>query len=336
MDPKASAPPQKSHLGLKLRSLLWQCLLLLGLVLIGSQGIHQASVNLEAQGVASGFDFLGRTAGFDIIQHLIPYDEKATYGDAFFVALLNTLLVALLGIGGGALLGVLVGLSAFSGNLFLRGLGRCYVEVVRNVPLLLQLFVWYFGVLRSLPSPRESLVLGPGIFLNLRGLYLPYFSLTEGKWSMPQLEGFNFSGGITILPELVALVVTLSLYSAAFIGEIIRGGIGSVSRGQWEAASALGLSRWQTIRLVVFPQALPSILPPLTSQFLNTTKNTSLAAAIAYPDLVLVFAGTVLMQTGQAVEVMTMTMMVYLVLSLLISLAMAFLQRRVIKHQEVF
>jgi general L-amino acid transport system permease protein len=335
---KASSPPtvKKSSQRLHQRSLLWQGLFLIGLIALVSQGIHQAAINLEAQGIASGFDFLKRTAGFDIIQHLVSYNEKSTYGDAFIVALLNTLLVAVLGIGGGALLGILIGLCAFSGNLFIRGMGRCYIELIRNIPLLLQLFFWYFGVLRSLPPPRESIVLGPGIFLNLRGLYLPYFSFAEGSWSVPQLEGFNFTGGITVLPELVALVVTLSLYSAAFIGEIIRGGIASVSRGQWEASLALGLSHWQTIRLVVFPQALPTILPPLTSQFLNTTKNTSLAAAIAYPDLVLVFAGTVLMQTGQAVEVMTLTLIVYLGLSFFISLCMAVVQRRLIKHQEVF
>ena len=270
-----------------------------------------------------------------MIQHLIAYDETSTYGDAFWASLLNTLLVAVLGILGGSVLGCLLGLSAFAGNLFVRGLGRVYIEVVRNIPLLLQLFFWYFGVLRSLPPPRESLVLGPGIFLNLRGLYLPTYSWSEGAWSIPHLEGFNYVGGVTVIPELVALVLTLSLYGAAFIGEIIRGGILSISRGQWEAAGALGLTRWQTLRLVVIPQALPSILPPLTSQYLNTTKNTSLAAAIAYPDLVLVFAGTVLMQTGQAVEVMTMTMCVYLGLSLIIAALMAVIQRKLIRHQEV-
>jgi general L-amino acid transport system permease protein len=293
--------------------------------------VTNAMINLERQGIASGFAFWNRTAGFDIIQHLIPYDERATYGDAFWVALLNTLLVAFVGIIGGSLCGVLVGVAAFAQNLLVRTMGRLYIEVIRNIPLLLQLFFWYFGVLRSLPGPRDSIGFGAGIYLNIRGLYLPTYS-SSGGWSIPHLDGFNFAGGVVVLPELVALVVTLSIYSGAFIGEIIRGGILAVSRGQWEAAAALGLTRWQTLRLVVMPQARGTILPPLTSQYLNTTKNTSLAAAIAYPDLVLVFAGTVLMQTGQAVEVMTITMLVYLILCLLISVVMNWIQKRSFAH----
>ncbi len=312
---------------------IWLQVLLLAIILAGFYvGGQNALENLQRQSIASGFGFWDRTAGFGITQHLIPYGESSTYGDAFWVALLNTLLVAILGIIGGSVGGVLIGLAAFSQNLLVRLLGRVYIEVIRNIPLLLQLFFWYFGVLRSLPSPRESYSLGGVIYLNIRGLSIPTYSFRGGGWSVPQLEGFNFTGGLVILPELVALVLTLSLYSAAFIGEIIRGGILAVSRGQWEAALALGLTRFQTLRLVVIPQARSVILPPLTSQYLNTTKNTSLAAAIAYPDLVLIFAGTVLMQTGQAVEVMLLTMAVYLGLSLLIALSLWLLQKRWATH----
>lgn len=313
-------------------SLATQALVLLVFLILGVMAVQNAMDNLQRQSVASGFDFWSRTAGFGIIQHLIPYDEMSTYGDAFWVALLNTVLVAMLGIVGGSIGGLLVGLSAFSQNLLVRGVGRAYIEVIRNIPLLLQLFFWYFGVLRSLPPPRESYALGDLVFLNMRGLSIPTYSFSEGMWSLPKLEGFNFAGGMVILPELVALVLTLSLYSAAFIGEIIRGGILAVGRGQWEAAMALGLTRFQTLRLVVIPQAKRVIVPPLTSQYLNTTKNTSLAAAIAYPDLVLVFAGTVLMQTGQAVEVMLVTMAVYLTLSLMIAWGMWMLQKRWAVH----
>lgn len=362
------------------RSTLFQTLVLLLTLGAAFYLVHNTATNLERQGIASGFGFLGKGAGFDIIQHLIPYDEQSTYGSAFLVALLNTLLVSVLGVAFATVLGFAIGIARLSTNFLLSRLALAYIEIVRNVPLLLQLFFWYFAVLRSLPSARESHALGNVVFLNLRGLYVPapipepgfwpYLALVgaavvaatffirwsrqrriaTGKvlpavrlalasvslfavlafvvlgrplaWEIPELKGFNFSGGLVLIPELVSLLVALTVYTAAFIAEIVRAGILSVSHGQTEAALALGLKRAQVLRHVVIPQALRVVLPPMTSQYLNLTKNSSLAAAIAYPDLVLVFAGTVLMQTGQAVEVIALTMLVYLTVSLAISYAM--------------
>jgi len=362
-------------------------LVLLGVVALVAWAAYNAATNLQRQGIASGFSFFGKTAGFDIIQHLIPYDEQATYGRAFSVALLNTILVSALGVALATVLGFALGVARLSKNFLVSRLALAYVETLRNIPLLLQLFVWYFAVLRTLPSARESLTLGDTIFLNIRGLYVPEpvpgdgFSFVLGAalvavgggialvrwarkrqretgrlfpatrvalgafvavtalayfaagrpltWSVPELRGFNFDGGLTLIPELVALLVALTTYTAAFIAEIVRAGILAVGKGQWEASLALGLTRGQTLRQVVIPQAMRVIVPPMTSQYLNLTKNSSLAAAIAYPDLVLVFAGTVLMQTGQAVEVIAITMGVYLTLSLTISLVMNAYNRRV-------
>ncbi len=362
------------------RSILFQTLALLLTVCAFGFLAHTTATNLGRQGIASGFDFFGKSAGFDIIQHLIPYDEQSTYGMAFLVALLNTLVVSALGVALATVLGFFIGVARLSSNFLLSRLALAYIEVVRNIPLLLQLFFWYFAVLRSLPVARDSLSVGTAVFLNMRGLYVPapvpepgfwtflgvvcgalltagFFvrwarrrQLATGKilpsvlisliavptlgtaafyalgrplaWELPELRGFNFEGGLTLIPELVSLLLALTIYTAAFIAEIVRAGILSVSQGQTEAALALGLSRGQTLRLVVVPQAMRVILPPMTSQYLNLTKNSSLAAAIAYPDLVLVFAGTVLMQTGQAVEVIAITMLVYLTISLLISFAM--------------
>lgn len=371
----------------RIRSAVAQALVLGLVVAVLAWLAHNVATNLERQGIASGFGFFGRVAGFDIIQHLIPYDEQSTYGRAFVVALLNTLLVSALGVLGATVLGFLVGVARLSPNWLVSRLALVYVEALRNVPLLLQLFFWYFAVLRNLPSARESLSAFDLVFLNIRGLYVPRPQLAAGaelwlglcaatfacaaallvwgrrrklrtghearagrvalalvvllpvalyyatgkplSWELPVLSGFNFSGGLSLLPELVALVVALTTYTAAFIAEIVRAGILAVPRGQLEAALALGLTRSQALRLVVVPQAMRVIVPPLTSQYLNLTKNSSLAAAIAYPDLVLVFAGTVLMQTGQAVEVIAITMGVYLFLSLAISLAMNLYNRRV-------
>lgn len=296
-------------------SLLLQGLLAGGLLLGLAAMLIFAAANLKRQGIASGFAFLDKTAGFDIIQHLIPYDETMSYGRAFVVALLNTLLVSALGVVAATVLGVSLGVARLSPSWVIAKAAWLYVEVVRNVPLLLHVFFWYFGVLRALPGARESLSFLDIVFLNNRGLYLP----NPLTWELPELRGFNFAGGIVLLPELVALFLSLAIYTAAFIAEIVRAGIQAVPKGQSEAASALGLTRAQSLRYVVMPLAMRLIVPPLTSQYLNLTKNSSLAAAIAYPDLVLVFAGTVLMQTGQAVEVVAMTMGVYLILSLSIS-----------------
>lgn len=336
--------------------------------------------NLEHRGISTGFSFLSTEAGFGIVQTLIEYSETSTFGRTFLVGLLNTLLVSALGIVLATLLGFVIGVARLSSNWLVARLATVFVETFRNIPLLLQIFFWYFAVLRSLPGPRDSLAAGEAVFLNLRGLYLPRPIPQDGfglvvaaaviavvgallllrwarrrqvltgqrppagrialslvlvlpvaaflvagaplSWELPMLGGFNFRGGIVILPELAALLLALSIYTAAFIAEIVRAGILAVPRGQTEAALALGLRRTQILRLVVIPQSLRIIIPPLTSQYLNLLKNSSLATAIGYPDLVNVFAGTTLNQTGQAVEVIAMTMGVYLTISLLISVLM--------------
>jgi general L-amino acid transport system permease protein len=364
----------------RVRAVVFQVLVLGGIVLFGVYIVNNTLVNMESRGISSGFDFMGRTAGFDIGMTLIPYDEASSYGRAFFVSLLNTLLVAAIGIVVTTILGFVIGIARLSSNWLVSKLAEVYIEIIRNIPLLLQIFFWYFAVLRTLPSPRQSIELAGSFFLNLRGLFVPKPVLEPGfsaipialligmvavvfiarwakrrreatgqpfhtvvvsigiliglpllaglvtgftmSWDYPVLKGFNFRGGMTLIPELVALVIALSIYTAAFIAEVVRSGIQAVSHGQTEAAGSLGLRPGPTLRLVIIPQALRVIIPPLTNQYLNLTKNSSLAAAIAYPDLVLVFAGTALMQTGQAVEIIAITMAVYLTISLVISAVM--------------
>lgn len=349
--------------------------------------IHNTATNLARLGVASGFGFLDNIAGFDIGITLIDYSLTSSNGRAFLVGLLNTLLVSACGIVLATLIGFTVGVLRLSSNWLVARLATVYVEGLRNVPLLLQIVFWYFGVIAALPSVRQSLVIADAIYLNNRGLSVPapipepgfvliplallaavaativlyrwararqartgqqfpvirtglvlivLLPLAAGaltgfplSWEFPTLQGFNFVGGTRVLPEFVALLLALSLYTAAFIAEIVRSGIQSVSHGQTEAALALGLRPRTTMRLIVIPQALRVIVPPLTSQYLNLTKNSSLAVVIGYPDLVSVFAGTVLNQTGQAVEVIAVTMGVYMTISLVISLFMNWYNRRV-------
>ncbi|AOB26062.1 amino acid ABC transporter permease [Bordetella bronchiseptica] len=372
----------------KVRGLLLQLLLAAALLWLGYVGVSNAVANLKAANIASGFGFLANTAGFDINQSLIPYGgATSTYGDAFVVGLLNTLLVAAIGIVLATLIGFVVGIARLSSNVVVAAVATLYVETLRNLPLLLQIFFWYSAVLVALPAARESLHLADWVFLNNRGLYLPFVNIDGPAWplwlvlalavlgyvlarrlalrarlrggrpyparamalalfaavlgagllaadpaatlELPRFRGFGFSGGLRIYPEMVALVVALSTYTAAFIAEIVRAGIGAVGQGQREAAVALGLSPRQTQSLVITPQALRVIIPPLTSQFLNLTKNSSLAVAIAYPDLVQVFMGTVLNQTGRAVEIVSITMAVYLAISLVTSALMGVYNRRV-------
>ena len=361
----------------EVRQAIYQIVTVLALAVLFWILITNTAANLRRQNIASGFGFIDRTAGFDVSQHLIPFDNSMTYGRAFFVGLLNTLLVAGFGIVLATVLGFIVGIARLSTNWLVARLATVYVEIVRNVPLLLQLFFWYFAVLKSLPPPRQSAVLPAGAFLNVRGLYLPapvpeagfgivMLALLAGViasiavylvarrrqaltgqrlpvlwitlalvlllplgvyivmgqplgWDCPELKGFNFQGGMVLQPEFTALLLGLSIYTASFIAEIVRAGIMGVSKGQKEAALAIGLSKGQSLRLVVIPQAMRIIIPPLTSQFLNLTKNSSLAVAIGYPDLVSVWSGTVLNQTGQAVEVILVTMGVFLTLSLITS-----------------
>ncbi len=348
--------------------------------------VRTTLANMEARGITTGFGFLGRTANFDIQMTLVDYDQASTYSRALLVAFLNTLLVAGVGIVLASFLGFTVGVARLSKNWLVAKLAESYIEIIRNVPLLLQLFFWYFAVLRALPGPQDGLSLLDTFHLNLRGLYMPRPLFESAMWVVPiafavalvagwlirrwararqqetgeifpalaasfalaisfpvaafllagmpvswefsELKGFNLKGGLQLIPELVALVVALTMYTAAFIAEIVRAGIQSVGHGQTEAAESLGLRSAVSLRLVLLPQALRLIIPPLTSQYLNLTKNSSLAAAIAYPDLVLVFAGTALVQTGQAVEIIAITMSVYLALSLIVSSLMNWYNRK--------
>jgi len=309
------------------RAVFLQALLVVVLLALATEVALNTIANLKQQNIASGFGFLSRPAGFDISQTLVPYSSKSSYGQAFLVGLTNTLLVALLGIGLATGLGFTLGIARLSPNWLVAKLALLYVEIIRNIPLLLQLLIWYVAVLRALPAPHDSTPFPGSIHLDVRGLHLPWLS-GDGGISYPTLGRFNFEGGLTIEPELMALLAALSIYTAAFIAEIVRGGLLGVPNGQREAAAALGLSRRQALRFVILPQALRIIIPPLTNQYLNLAKNSSLAVAIGYPDLVSVFAGTVLNQTGQAIEAISITMAVYLALSLATALIMGWLNAR--------
>lgn len=369
------------------RAWLFQIIAIVAVVVVAIYLIHNTVTNLSNRGITSGFAFLDRSAGFGIVQHLIDYQEGDTYGRVFLVGLLNTLLVSALCIVFASFLGFFLGLARLSENWLLRKLSTIYIETFRNIPPLLQIFFWYFAVLRNLPGPRQAVDTFDLFFLSNRGLYIPSPLSGEGvyafiaaiviaivifvglfrynralqiktgqlrrtwpvgvalivglpllahwifgaalHWDIPQLRGFNFRGGMVLIPELAALTLALSIYTSAFIAEIIRSGIQAVPHGQHEAARSLGLPNPVTLRQVIIPQALRVIIPPLTSQYLNIAKNSSLAAAIGYPDMVSLFAGTVLNQTGQAIETIAITMSVYLMISLTISLLMNIYNRRI-------
>ena len=367
------------------QSIFYQAITLI-LVILGIYYIVQNTAqNMVARGLASGFNFLGVESQFDIQMTLIEYSPTSTYFDAFIVGLLNTLLVAGIGILFATIIGFAVGIMRLSSNWLIAKIAESYIEIIRNIPLLLQIFFWYFAVLRALPKPKQSFEFMDSIFLNNRGLFVPDPNVGEGSsilfnlfwlsiiisigifvWAKnrqnktgktfpafftsmalivgtftvtlaalgfpisfeyPELKGFNYKGGMKLIPELVALTFALAMYTAAFIAEVVRAGIQSVSKGQTEAARSVGLKEGLVLRLIIIPQALRVIVPPLTNQYLNLTKNSSLAAAIAYPDLVLVFAGTALMQTGQAIEIIGMVMGVYLFLSLFTSVVMNLFNR---------
>ncbi len=370
-----------------IRNLFYQGVVLVLIAGLAWFFVANTATNLAKRGIASGFDFLGNTAGFDISFHLLDYSLRSTYGDALVIGIINTLLVSAIGVVLATIIGFVVGIARLSQNWLIAKLAAVYVDVLRNIPLLVQLIFWYFGVLSTLPGVRQSLNILDVFFLNQRGLFVPspiflpgfwiipaaflvgaaaavavsiwarrrqaatgqqFPSFLTGlglvvglpllvglllgsrlDWSYPELTGFNFTGGTQIIPELMALALGLSIYTASFIAEIVRSGILAVSHGQTEAALALGLRRSWIMRLVILPQALRVIIPPLTSQYLNLTKNSSLAVFIGYPELVAVFAGTTLNQTGQAVECIVITMAVYLVISLVISAFMNWYNRRV-------
>jgi general L-amino acid transport system permease protein len=370
----------------RVRAVLYQILALGGVVLLGWYLVSNTLANLATRNIATGFSFLGREAGFGISEHLIPYDAADTYFRALVVGLLNTLWVSVLGIILATILGTLAGIARLSNNWLVARFATFYVETIRNVPVLLQLFFWYALITLGLPSPRQALNPLPDVFLSNRGLKLPVpiWDTTYGimaaalavgivaafavaRWAKrrreltgqtfpafragvalvlglpivayiaggaptaldaPALQGFNFQGGLTVTPEFTALLVGLVVYTGSYIAEIVRGGILAVSHGQTEAALALGLSRGQVLRLIVLPQALRVIIPPMTSQYLNLTKNSSLAVAIGYPDLVST-ANTAINQTGQAVEGIAIIMAVYLTVSLSISTFMNWYNRRI-------
>ena len=379
--PMTAKPKVSPFYDPKVRGFVFQAALLLVLGWLTWGGISNAVTNMAARGIPTGMGFWNNTAGFDINQALIPYSAAgSTYGEAFLVGLLNTLLVSAIGVVLATFLGFTMGVARLSKNWIVAKLAMVYVEAIRNVPLLLQLFFWYNAVLKPLPNPRQSIALPGSIFLNNRGLIMPnpqygpgagliglglilgiVLSFFYARWAKkkqaatgvqspvglvslalvlglplvayfitgrpisftyPELKGFNFTGGMQIYPELFALLLGLVLYTGAFIAEIVRAGIMAVSHGQTEAANALGLRAAPTLKLVVIPQALRVIIPPLTSQYLNLTKNSSLAVFIGYPDLVQVFTGTVLNQTGAAVQVVGITMAVYLTISLVTSFGM--------------
>jgi general L-amino acid transport system permease protein len=291
--------------------------------------ISNAAENLLVRRIASGFGFLSHEAGFEIGETtFLSYDAADTYLRALAVGLLNTLRVATLAIVFSTLLGVMVGLARLSLNWLLGKLAAGYVEVIRNVPLVVQLFFWYAVISETLPAPAEALNPLPGVFLSNRGIAFPILvAATPMSLEYPILSGFNFSGGGLLSPEFAALFLGLTLYTAAFIAEIVRAGVLAVEHGQFEAAYSLGLTRRQVMRYIILPQALRVIVPPITSQYLNCIKNSSLAVAIGYPDLVAI-ANTTINQTGQAVEGIAIIMIVYLTISLAISGFMNWYNRR--------
>ncbi|CTQ63890.1 putative glutamine ABC transporter permease protein GlnM [Roseibium alexandrii] len=377
----------------KVRGLFYQALLIAALIFFGYFIVTNTVANLERQNIASGWGFVENTAGFGIIQSLVPYAETSSYGQAIFVGFLNTLMVAVVGIFFATIIGFVVGIARLSNNWVINQIAYCYVELVRNVPLLLQIFFWYFAVLRAVPGKREKWSLFDTFHLNIAGLRMPkpiwedgsgfigialiigiVASVVVSRWArkrqdetgqqfpvfwtalgliiglpvityfvtgMPMYlehpnyvetgpilrRGFELGVGFNLIPEFLALTTALAIYTAAFIAEIVRAGIQAVSHGQTEASHALGLRNGPTLRLVVIPQAMRVIIPPLTSQYLNLTKNSSLAVAIAFPDLVSV-GGTVLNQTGQAIEIIAIWMAVYLSLSLITSAFMNWYNQR--------
>ena len=370
----------------RVRAVLYQVAIVVAVVGLGWYLVDNTITNLQNQQIASGFGFLEREAGFEVSEGLIEYSAADTYGRALMVGFLNTIKVAVIGVILATILGTLVGVARLSSNWLVAKLASVYVEGLRNIPLLLQLFFWYALITISLPGPRQALNPIDGVFLSNRGLMFPVpdshpvfpymgialivaiigvivmdrwavrrqaltgqqfpvFSVAAGMiiglpllvWllggaptalDLPALRGFNFRGGLTLSPEFAALLFGLTLYTASFIAEIVRGGILAVPHGQSEASEALGLKRSWTLRLVVLPQALRIIIPPTTSQYLNLTKNSSLAIAIGYPDLVAV-GNTTINQTGQAIEAISIFMAVYLILSLLISVFMNWYNKKI-------
>ena len=375
----------------KIKRYIPQILTILFVVLIFGFFTINAQVNMDNRGIDFGFGFLKQEASFDMQFTLLDYDGQDSYMWAYVVALLNTLLVSFLGIIFCTILGVIIGVARLSGNFLIRNSAAWYVEFFRNIPLLLQIFFWYYAALRALPLPENAEPWFGVTYMTIKGYYIPsmiwenlnvFLSCLlasiisiifikiyakkiqekEGKqlpvlyisiglitilpllsflfggvsldFEIPMLKqlaktSFIFERGISLPPELIALVLALSLYTSTFVAECVRAGIQGISKGQKEAAASVGLNPNQILKLVIMPQALRIIIPPTTNQYLNLTKNSSLAAAIAYPDLVLVFAGTALMQTGKAIEIVGITMLTYLTISLSIAALMNWYNKRI-------
>jgi general L-amino acid transport system permease protein len=375
----------------KIRKIIPQILTLAVVALIFGFFTINAQTNMENRGIEFGYGFLTQESSFDVQFSLIEYDGSHSYARAYLVGLLNTLLVAFIGIIISTVLGVVIGIARLSPNYLIERTAAFYVEFFRNIPLLLQIFFWYFAALRALPLPQDADAILGVFFLTIKGLFVPrfvwenldifFYSIlaafisiiviknyarklqeNEGKqlpvlsisfglfiilplitfliggvslsFEIPVIKqlsttSFVYEGGLGIPPELIALTLALALYTATFIAECVRAGIQGVSKGQKEAAASIGLTPNQVLKLVIMPQALRIIIPPTTNQYLNLTKNSSLAAAIAYPDLVLVFAGTALMQTGRAIEIVSITMFTYLSISLSISILMNWYNKRI-------
>jgi len=375
----------------KIKKIVPQLITLLVVILIFGFFTFNAQMNMDNRGIEFGFGFLSQESSFDVQFSLIEYDGSHSYARAYLVGLLNTLLVAFIGIVISTIIGVIVGIARLSPNYLIERTAAVYVEFFRNIPLLLQIFFWYFAALRALPLPQDADSILGVFYLTIKGLYTPsfvwenldifFYSLiaaiisilvirnyaiklreNQGKqlpvfyisvgllivlplltfliggvsldFEVPVIKqlsttGFIYEGGLSIPPELIALTLALSLYTATFIAECVRAGIQGISKGQKEAAASIGLTPNQVLKLVIMPQALRIIIPPTTNQYLNLTKNSSLAAAIAYPDLVLVFAGTALMQTGRAIEIVSITMLTYLSISLAISMLMNWYNRKI-------
>ncbi|WP_440634110.1 amino acid ABC transporter permease [Candidatus Pelagibacter sp. HIMB1485] len=375
----------------KLQKIVPQLITVLAVVLVFGFFSYNAQVNMENRGIDFGYGFLSQESSFDVQFSLIEYDGSHSYFRAYLVGLLNTILVSVIGIFIATILGIIVGVARLSPNYLINKFAAFYVEFFRNIPLLLQIFFWYFAALRALPLPQDADAMFGVFFLTIKGLYVPAFvwenfnvffysvvaaiiaivvirvharkvQETQGKqlpvlwislglifilplfsfliggvnlsFEIPKLKqlaatSYRYEGGLNLPPELIALTLSLALYTATFIAECVRAGIQGVGKGQKEAAASIGLNPNQVLKLVVMPQALRIIIPPTTNQYLNLTKNSSLAAAIAYPDLVLVFAGTALMQTGKAIEIVSITMLTYLSLSISISILMNWYNKKI-------
>ena len=367
------------------RGVIFQVLIVIALAGVAVFVVLNTITNLREAGLSSGYGFLFDTANFDINQRLVDYASTSTYGQAFVVGALNTVLVAVMGIFAATGIGFVTGVLRLSNNYLISRIVAVWVEFTRNVPVLLQIIFWWL-IMLALPKVKDSISLGDAAFLNNRGVFLPspifengsaivlamilvgvaatylvrrwakkrqdetgrifpvgwvglglivgipvvvYFAVGQPlDFDIPEKKRFNLKGGFNITPELVALWLALSTYTGAFISEIVRGGILSVSKGQTEAAGALGLRRGLTMRKIILPQALRVIIPPMTSQYLNLTKNSSLAVAIGYQDIVSI-GDTILNQSGQALEVISLYMAFYLVLSLLTSAFMNWYNKRI-------